>query len=141
MDTGDTATMTFSEALDPSTICASWTATPTTQSVNDAVVTFNRSTDQITATSASCGTLNLGTVSTPFNYARNLSNLTFSGSTITWNATTNSLTLTIGDLTGGNQRTGVGTGTPNYAAANGVHDFAGAGISTTQISGTAASGF
>jgi hypothetical protein len=141
MDTGDTATMTFSEALDPSTICASWTATPTTQSVADAVVTFNHSSFQITATSATCGTLNFGTVTTPSTYARFGSNLTFTGSTITWNATTNSLTLTIGTLNGGTQRTNVGTGTQNYTAASGVQDFAGAGISITPINGTAASGF
>ena len=98
---------TFSETLRVSTMCSTWSgdfSDQTLAALGDVTVTLadgGVANDTVTVTSASCtfhfGTVNLGSTA----YATG-GNVTFSGSTtadrstITWNATNRTLTITLG---------------------------------------------
>jgi type II secretory pathway pseudopilin PulG len=135
--TGDTATITFSEQLDASTICSAWANNGLTQSVSDATVTLSNagSNDALSATSASCSTNgNFGSVATENNYVS--STTTFVNSTITWNPATYTLTFTLGTYSTGTRLTGLGNSTPKYTADSNMADLSGNSVSLTQITGT-----
>ena len=132
--------MTFSEQLDASTICAAWDNS-TVQTVSDATITFtNGNPDSFTATSATCGGGNFGTVALgSSNYVSGTGTLSFTGSTVAWNPFNDTLTFTLGTrrttglVTIG---TNVAAGTPAYTADSNMADLSGNGASTTQISGS-----
>ena len=122
---GDRIIVTFSQTLRVSTMCSTWSGDFTDQSLaalGDVTVTLTDggvANDTLTVTSASCtyhfGTINLGSTG----YATG-GNVTFSGSTtadkstIAWNATTHTLTITLGHS--------AGTGTVGTVASSGdVH--------------------
>jgi hypothetical protein len=139
---GDTATVTFSEPLDASTICSAWANNGLTQTVSDATITLSNAgfNDGLTATSASCSTNgHFGSVATEANYVS--STTTFVNSTITWNPTTDTLTFTLGTYSGGTRLTGVGTSTPKYTADSNMADLSGNSVSLTQITATSSSRF
>ena len=139
-DSSDTATVTFSEQLDASTICAAWDNS-TVQAVSDATITFaNGNPDSFTATSATCGGGNFGTVALgSSNYVSGSGTLSFTGSTVAWNPFNDTLTFTLGTrhttglVTVG---TNVAVGTPAYTADSNMADLSGNGASTTQITGS-----
>jgi type II secretory pathway pseudopilin PulG len=134
---GDTATITFSEPLDASTICSAWANNGLTQSVSDATVTLSNggTNDGLSATSASCSsTGNFGSVATGGNYVS--SNTTFVNSTITWNPTTYTLTFTLGTYSTGTRLTNVPNSTPKYTADSDMADLSGNSVSLTQVTGT-----
>ncbi len=139
VDTGDTATVTFNEQLDASTICSAWTNTGA-QTVTDATITYtNGTTDTFAATSASCsGAGNFGTVSTA-NYV--LNTVTFTNSTITWDPANDTLTFTFGTRTSGVIRTGVLSGRPGYTLNSAVTDLNGIPANTTTFTSGINSGF
>ena len=140
---GDIATVTFNDALQPTSICSSWTGTGT-KSVNNAVVSFtnNGNNDYFTATSSSCtGLGNFGTVSTGASYVSG--NVTFSSSTITWNPGSDTLTFTLGSNVSGSNKisSNVTMGYPGYTADPQMTDTSGNPISTTTFTSTTKSGF
>ena len=145
IDPGDTATVTFSEPLDASTICSAWSNTGI-QTVSDATITVaNGSSDSITATSSSCGGGNFGTVLLGSgNYVSGTGSLTFTGSTIAWNPNNDTLTFTLGAqhtiglVTVGTNVTG---GFPAYAADTNMADQSGNAVDTSQITSGTKSGF
>ncbi len=142
-DSGDTATITFNEALQASTICSSWTGTGT-KTLTNATITFtnNGYNDTFAATSSSCtGGGNFGTVGTGASYVSGP--VTFTNSTISWNPTTDKLSFTLGTLGTGtfNVSTNVTAGFPGYTASGSVTDTSGNAISTTTFTSTTATGF
>ncbi len=135
--------MTFSAVLNATTICSNWTNTGT-QTVTNATITFaNGGTDDtFTATSGTCTTNdNFGTISTGGNYVSGT--VTFTGSTITWNPTTDTLTFKLGTVgTGsGNRNTNVTAGKPGYTASANVTDMSGIPVSTVAFTSGSSSGF
>ena len=138
---GDIATVTFNDALQPSSICSSWTST---FKVTNAVVTFtnNGSNDYFTATSSSCtGSGNFGTLFTGASYVGGT--VTFSGSTIQWTPGTNTLTFTLGSSVGGssNISSNVTAGFPGYAADPQMTDTSSNPISTATFTSSTKTGF
>jgi hypothetical protein len=143
IDPGDKVVLKFSEALDPSTICSSWSAAGGSQIVDGSEqVTVNVSTDDIlTVTSTGCGTTNIGSVALAGNYAATAA-LSFHGtgingsrvSSLSWNATTFELTMTLGSRTGTplvvNQ-----PGPHRYTPVAGVKDMVGNPLPTTPFTG------
>jgi hypothetical protein len=139
----DTATITFNDALQASTICSSWTGTGS-KTLSNATITFTNSgsNDTFAASSTSCtGGGNFGIVATGSNYVSGT--VTFANSTIAWNSTTEQLTFTLG-ATGtpsGSILSGVASGFPGYTASGSVTDTSGNAISTTTFTSTTKSGF
>jgi hypothetical protein len=135
-DSGDTATTTFSEALDASTICSSWVNDGTTQSISDATIQISNSTDSLLTVSAtsSCTTNgNFGTVATEADYVNTGTLLSFTNSTITWNPSSDTLTFTLGTRSSGTSNTSVTTHAARYTADSSMKDLSGIAVSTTQI--------
>ncbi len=141
-DSGDTATITFNEQLNATTICSAWSNSGI-QTVSNATITFTSGApDSFTATSSTCGGGNFGTVYTgSANYVTGT--VTFTNSTIAWNPNNDTLTFTLGTLaTGGaNVGTNVTAGTPGYALNAAVTDLFGFPASTTRLTSGSASGF
>jgi hypothetical protein len=143
-DSGDTATVTFSEQLDASTICSTWNNS-NVQTVSDATITFaNGNPDSFTAASPTCGGGNFGTVSLGSSqYVSGSGTLSFTGSMIAWNPFNDTLTFTLGtQRTVGSVTVGtrVAVGTPGYTADPDMADLSGSQASTTPITGSATSG-
>jgi hypothetical protein len=114
VDAGDRVDITFSDALDVSTVCSTWSGNGSDQALvgdNDVSVLLTNggaANDSLTFSAASCtlsvGTLNLGSTA----YAT--ANVTFRGtgagaSTVQWNATTRTLSITLGTASGGGAAT------------------------------------
>ena len=123
----DTATVTFSGPLTPSTICSTWTGTgdPDVDQCHDHVVNGtggNPDTFTATAPGTTCsGGGNFGTVNSGGNYISGT--VTFTGSTITWNPTADTLTFKMGNPGGsGTRNTRVPAGKPGYTASANVTD-------------------
>ena len=141
VDSGDTATVTFNEPLNASTICSGWSG----NTLSNATITFTNSgsNDTFAATSPTCsGNGNFGTVGTGSNYVTGT--VTFTGSTITWDSTNDTLTFTLGTVTNGtknNVATNVTAGKPGYTASGNVTDNAGIPLSTTAFTSGVTSGF
>jgi hypothetical protein len=114
VDAGDRIDITFSDALAVNTICSTWSGNGSNQTLggdnNVSVLLTNggAANDSLTFSAASCtlsvGTLNLGSTA----YAT--ANVTFRGtgagaSTVQWNATTRTLSITLGTASGGGAAT------------------------------------
>lgn len=145
IDTGDRVVLTFSEALDLSTICSNWSPAGGNQVVNGSEqVTVNVNMDDIltvSVTSAGCGTARIGSVALAANYAAT-GPLSFHGtgandsrvSSLAWNATTFELTITLGARTG----TPSGHNQPEnhkYTPAGGLTDSVGNPLPVGQFTG------
>ncbi|WP_018760636.1 beta strand repeat-containing protein [Arthrobacter sp. 135MFCol5.1] len=136
-DAGDTITIVYSEFMDATKFCSSWT-TPGTQNLNannDVTVTFNHtsSTNSMTVSSKTC-TLNVGTISlgATANYASTTSPVVFVGanagaSTVSWNPATNTLIVRLGSPKNntGAQGTNIAADVPVYTASSSLTDAAG----------------
>jgi hypothetical protein len=103
---GDTFSIGFSEAIQVSSFCTTWSGDASNQALsvdNDVTVTLvngGASSDSVTVTSATC-TFNLGTVSLGSTGYVSGGNAVFKGtglnkSSITWNATTRVMLITLG---------------------------------------------
>ncbi|MEY2477919.1 MAG: hypothetical protein QOG87_3234 [Actinomycetota bacterium] len=139
-DTGDTATVTYSEQLRASTFCSAWTSNSTIQSVSNATVTVTNSAgnDTLGITTASC-TFNFGSIVVG-DYVS--ANVTFTSSTVTWDPTAKTLRITLGTTTATTTiRTNVTPAAPRYTPVTGLTDLAGNAMAATQFTDVTASGF
>lgn len=105
-ETGDTIALTFNQAIQLSSVCSSWSNA--SQTVTGVTVTMangnagHGGVNSLSATggtvaSSSCGTLHVGGLSTASNaYDTNNETPTWASSTITWNAASDSLVITLG---------------------------------------------
>ncbi|WP_308169471.1 hypothetical protein [Paenarthrobacter aromaticivorans] len=145
VEKGDSVTITFSEPINPTTICSAWANNATnvqTQAGNNAdnVVVNVSSTNTLTVTGAGCSTLRVGSVALGGNYTG--SALSFSGnggnaSSLSWNPTARTLTIILGSGTaGGNTVSTSPTPIPSYTPASGLTDIASNPLSTTTVQGT-----
>jgi hypothetical protein len=108
LDEGDQVVLTFDKALDPSTICGAWTAPSGTYSVDapGAVsVTVTSTSLTVDVASACGGVARVGAVSLSRSYVTTPS-ATFRGtatvpSSMVWNPTTRTLTISLGALVSG----------------------------------------
>jgi Bacterial Ig-like domain/Chitobiase/beta-hexosaminidase C-terminal domain len=139
-DSGDTVSITYSEALDASTFCSAWSNSGT-QTLNNGVVTItqNGATDGLTIASASC-TFHLGTV-VPGDYVS--ATVSFTSSTISWDPSAKKLTITLGTTTDPSTsfKTSVTAARPTYTPDGNVTDAVGNAISTARYTDGTATGF
>jgi hypothetical protein len=141
-DKGDTLTIQYSEAMDPTKFCTGWNGTSLTGTVN---INDAGTNDTLVVSGTNCSSLSIGAISLGGNYV-GTAGATFQGngnsaSTLTWDATAKTLTIKLGTLSTGAPLTGVPAGSPSYTPAGGLSDLAGnpLGITTYQFTGT--SGF
>jgi len=134
---GDRVVITFTDALDPSSVCSTFSSSSGTQSHSDLTVQITGNPNVLTITNAGgCVTSGFGsiTLSSGGNRYTNLT-LTFTDSTLTWDADARQLRLTLGARTG-RERTGVTahdtTYTPGALTAEGVGLPAGTFTATGQ---------
>lgn len=144
VEQGDSVTLTFSEPLSANTICSAWTSNTTTQTQNgngsSQVVVNISAADVLTVTGAGCPSLRIGSVSLGGDYTSTA--LTFagnntSGSSLTWNPSGNTLTITLGAGTSGGSTLTSTTIFPTYTPASGLTDVAGNPLAATAVAGTA----
>ena len=104
-EAGDVVTVTFPKALNPTSLCSTWTATGTQTIAANGVLTVSIAGDQLTAStsSAACGgAFALGSISLGATYGP----ATFAGqgnggrSTATYDPATRALTIVLGTKTG-----------------------------------------
>jgi hypothetical protein len=141
VDTGDTGTVTFSEAIRATTFCSAWADNSTTQSLTNATVTIGDSTnaDTLTISSSSC-TFGLGTWVLGDYVGGGAA--TFINSTVTWNPVAKTLSVTLGTLnTSSTIKTGVAQVAQKLTPSVGRTDLAGNAITTTLFTNGTASGF
>ncbi|XAS72103.1 hypothetical protein VUN82_24030 [Micrococcaceae bacterium Sec5.1] len=154
MEKGDSVTISFSEPVNPTTICSIWANNTTnvqTQAGNNAdnvvvnVVNVSSTSSALTVTGAGCPTLRFGSVALGGNYTD--SALSFSGngnnaSSLSWNPAARTLTITLGGGTaGGNTVSTSPTPVPSYTPASGITDIASNPLSTNQFTSPTASRF
>jgi hypothetical protein len=137
-ETGDTATFTYSEQLNATSLCSVWTNAGN-QTLNNATVTLtnNGATDALSVTTASC-TFNFGS-DVVGDYVS--ATATFTNSTVTWNPAAKTLTITLGTFASGTLKTGVATVAQKYTPVAAITDLAGNAMSATLFTDGAATGF
>ena len=148
----DYVTVTYSEPLDATTFCSTWSngsaQTISGNSVVDVLIANNASSDQLSVadvTSSNCGgaaNFKFGSVNLAANYVG--SNTTFTGTgsgqgSLIWTPGSNTLRITLGSGTG--SVTGVAASTPVYTPDATLKDLAGNAIVTTAFSAPATSRF
>ena len=133
----DTITVTYSETMDATSFCSTWsnsgTQTITGGNVVDVLITDNGSADVLTVAdvASNCGgatNFKFGSVNLAANYVN--ANTTFSGTSsnqakLTWDPAAKTLTITLGAGTG--SQTGVAVSTPIYTPNAGLKDLASPG--------------
>jgi signal peptidase I len=134
MQKGDMITVTFSETMQVSSFCSTWSGNGSNQTLstnNDVTVRVQDGTgatnDVVTVTSATCS-FNFGSIDLGSNNYVSGGNGTFSGaggnkSTIAWTAATHVLTITLGAATG--TFNPVASSTPTYTASGSITNPAG----------------
>jgi hypothetical protein len=138
LDTGDTIVITFSEQMKVSSFCSAWSGDTTDQTINGSgavTVTLTdggAGNDSVTVSSTGCtfnfGSINLGATG----YLTGGGSRTYNGggsskSTISWTASTHTLTIMIGNAgTGGTIGT-VASSTATYNPSASITDSAGNG--------------
>ncbi len=128
----DYFTITFSEALDVSTLCSEWSGSSSNQSSNNVTVTFDNSgsSDEVKFLTK-CS--NIGIVDTNRNYVS--SDTSFTSSTVAWNVASRTLTVTLGSPSR-STRSGQGNRAPTYRPTSGMTDLAGNPMDTSSFTGT-----
>ena len=147
-DVGDTLTITFSEQLDATTFCATWTNTGNqTLSTGVAIQIANSGTNDTLTVSgvggSNCGgtaNFHLGSITLGGNYVNGTR--TFGGALcrITWNPVAHTLTIRLGTASGAVSNN-VAAGTPTYTPYSSLEDIAGNTIVTTPFSAPGTSRF
>ncbi|RAX44570.1 hypothetical protein DQ354_14620 [Arthrobacter sp. AQ5-06] len=146
-DSGDSVAITYSERMDASKFCATWTNSGTgllTLNANDDVtvtLTDNGPNDKLTVSSVACPSLNIGTVNLGGNYIAS-GTATFNGngsskSSIQWNPVASQLTIVLGNLKTGTVLSGATVGNPSYTPPSGLSDVAGNPLATTTFNNSA----
>ncbi len=148
-DNRDTLTITYSEQLDATTFCSTWTNTGN-QTLSGASIVAQiadtGSNDTLTITAvgaANCGgtgNFHLGSITLGGNYVG--ATRTFSGaqSQLAWNPTAHTLQIRLGTASGA-VNAGVAAGTPTYTPDSSLEDIAGNTINTSPFSAPATSRF
>jgi hypothetical protein len=143
----DKVTITFSEALDASTICSGWTAGASGTLNGDNQVTVSISSGNVLSVavnSSACPTSRIGTVALGANYYGS-GTLTYKGagpnaSVVSWDASKSTLTIMLGALATGSPANGTAkTAVPSYTPSNGMRDAAGNALSVTPVPGKSSS--
>ena len=143
LDPKDRVTITFSDPvlnpLDASTICSNWAAAANGMLNGDNQVTVNISSTNILSVvvaGSACPTSRIGTVALGGLYYGS-ETLSYGGiganaSTLSWSASTQTLTVTLGGLvTGGSPNNpNQGPATPSFTPDSGIKDSAGNSLST-----------
>jgi hypothetical protein len=144
IDAGDTGTITYSEEMRPSTFCSTWADNSTTQTLTNVTITIGDSggNDLLNISTASCtfglGTWGLG----DYVGGGGATSATFVNSTVTWNPTAKTLTVTIGTLNTFNTiKTGVSQRAQEYTPNAARTDLAGNAIGTSKFTHPTATGF
>jgi hypothetical protein len=137
----DQVVLTYSEVLNAASICSSWSngSTQTLSTANVMVnVAYNGGSNLLTVTNSSGCTLNVGTVALGAAYVT--ADSTFGGtgsgnaSSVSWNPTARTLTISVGALNTGTLNTTVqAAATAGYTAASALTDLAANPITTTQV--------
>jgi len=142
---GDTITVTFSKQMSVASFCSTWSNDAANQTLNtngDVTVTVTdggAGNDSLTVSSGTCtfhfGSIDLGST------AYVTSSLTANGngsnrSSIAWNATTFTLTITLGAVSGGGTIGTVASGIATYTPSGSIVDSS----NGTAVSGTFATG-
>ena len=146
-------TVTYSETVDATSFCSTWsnsgTQTISGNNVVDISITNSGSADLLTIADvgSNCGgatNFRFGSVNLGANYVS--ANTTFAGTganqgRLSWNPTTNSLTITLGQ--GSGSQTSVALSTPTYTPSTGLDDLATPGntMAATPFSAPATSRF
>lgn len=134
---GDKIIATFSEALAVNTLCSSWENNAANQTATGSLLVTDGggpASDTFTFTNASCGTFNFGTIDMNHNGYAKEGNVTFSGSTVSWNPSTFKLMITIGPTCGGGcgiTTSGTPTAKATYLPAPQIQDLAGNAVAGT----------
>jgi hypothetical protein len=139
----------FSEKLSVNSMCSAWSTTGDSSNQSQGAlsngdvtvtVTDNGANDTLTVTSTNCafkfGSIALGRdyVTATATFARTTGN---TGSLISWNASTNTLTITLGALkTGTANTTAQAAAVPVFTPDAAVTDTAGNGVNTAAFNGT-----
>ena len=142
----DTVTILFSEELDASTICSTWapgaSGTLTLNGDNQVTVTISSGNVlSVDVASSACPTSRIGAVTLNGNYYGS-GPLTYKGtvddaSTVSWNGSTRTLTITLGaEATGSATKGTVQAAVPSYTPSGGMRDLAGNAVATTLAPGT-----
>lgn len=138
VDAGDTGTLTYSETMNATTFCSTWTNSGT-QTLTNVTVTIVEGADTLSVSTVSC-TMGLGLWFVG-DYVDG-GNATFTNSTVSWNPTTNQISVTLGALgTFTAFKTGVSPAVNEYTGSAPRADLAGNPIVTTKFTAPAASGF
>jgi hypothetical protein len=136
-DSGDTLTVTYSEQLDATSMCSTWTNTgnqilgASTNMEVDVLISDGGASDVLTIADvgSNCGgstNFKFGSVSLAANYVN--ANTTFTGngtanrSVLTWNPTARTLTIRLGG--GSGSQTGVAVSTPSCTPNTALKDLA-----------------
>jgi hypothetical protein len=136
---GDRIVITFSDALDPESVCSTFTSPSGPYTHSDLTVTFNGNPNVVSITATgSCGTTGFGSlqVGTTGNgrYTQGNQTLAFAGSTISWDPTTRRIILTLGPTRTGTATSGAAasvTYSPGSLTTGGVELPAGTSSSAT----------
>ena len=117
---GDYVVITYSEGLDPDTLCTTWTG-PGDQTTTASV---SISTSDALTVGSPCA--NLGSIALGGNYNTGASTRTFPSSTIAWDESAHTITITLGGSpSGGTAGTGVSAAVPVYTPTTSISDPAG----------------
>ena len=143
VEQGDSVTLSFSEALNPSMICGAWTNSTATQThsgnnSNQVVVRISAE-NLLTVTAPGCSTLRIGTVALGAIYTSTV--LTFAGnggngSSLQWNYSAKTLTITLGAGPTPPSTAPLTTAPATYTPASGLVDTAGNSLTPSPITGT-----
>jgi hypothetical protein len=148
-DAGDTLTVTYSEQMDATTFCSTWTNSGTQSLANSSVRVQITTADVLTITQvgSNCGgtaNFNFGSVALGSDYVSG-STRTFGSSlvnsTITWTPGTRTLVIKLGAASGGTSNLLVSAGTPTYTPSASLKDIAGNTINTSPFSPSGTSRF
>jgi len=139
----DTVTITYSDVVNATTFCSTWTNTgvQTLSGAGQVVITVTNSgtSDLITVATTSGCTFHLGTIDTNADYVSGTATYSGTGTTasrLTWDPTARTLTLAFGSRTSGTRNTGVATSVPDYTPDPLIADLLGNTIAPGPFSGT-----
>jgi type II secretory pathway pseudopilin PulG len=130
METGDTITVTLSNPLNPNTICSSWANDSNDHSDSTATVQATASGGNTVvglSAWANCPTFNIGSISLNKAYVSSTQN--FVNSTVTYNHTADTVTITLG--TGGSGSAPVTKAVATLTASVAVQDIYGQSVSNS----------
>jgi hypothetical protein len=143
INNGDFLTITYSEALDVSTMCSDWSGDASNQSETGVSIVMDNDpeTFAIGSPCANIGTPADNLVTTSVNYVTG-SPRTFSNSTLSYNATTHVLTITLGSGSGGSvNSSNQSSAHASYTPTTGLTDPAGNAMNATRFDSSTNSNF